>query len=152
MTITTRPATADDTAFACAVHHAAYREVVVAQYGVWDDGQQDQFFSKDWANAEFIILLADSVPCGYACVEQRADDVHVRELVVGPSWQNQGIGSTFLRSVMAAAAGRGVPVRLGTQHRNQAQRLYRRLGFVEIDRTATHVTLEWTGQSPESSA
>lgn len=154
MLIDDRPVSSHDHQFVSrlhhtyAFHHAAYREVVVAQYGSWDDAQQDQFFLKDWANGQFVILMIDDTPCGYACVEERTDDTHVRELVVDPMRQNRGIGTTILRCVMAAAARRGVPVRLGTQQRNRAQQLYRRLGFREIDRTATHVIFEWTGEPP----
>ena len=44
---------------------------------------------------------------------------------------------------MDRARVRGVPVHLGTFTKNRALDLYRRLGFQEIDRTDTHVLLEW---------
>jgi len=144
MRLTTRPATASDTAFAREVHHGAYRDVVVAQYGAWDDAAQDRFFENDWRDAKFDIILSDDMPCGYAAVEYRADDVHVRELVIHPKWQGQGIGTVFLTQVMESAGQKGLPVRLGTQHRNRALKLYQRLGFREIGRTETHVLLEWS--------
>ena|ERR1700722_2436375 len=143
MRLTTRPATDSDTAFARETHHGAYRDVVIAQFGAWDDVEQARYFDNDWRDAKFDIILSDDTPCGYAAVEHRANDVHVRELVIHPRWQSQGIGTAFLKRVMESAAQKGLPVRLGTFHRNRALKLYQRLGFREIGRTGTHVLLEW---------
>jgi GNAT superfamily N-acetyltransferase len=143
MRLTTRLATASDAAFAREAHHGAYRDVVLAQFGAWDDADQDRYFANDWRDAKFDVILCDDTPCGYAAVEYRPDDVRVRELVIHPRWQGQGIGTAFLKRVMESAAQRGLPVRLGTFHRNRALKLYQRLGFREFGRTQTHVLLEW---------
>jgi GNAT superfamily N-acetyltransferase len=148
MNLARRPASAADTEFARRVHHAAYRDVVERQFGSWDEGAQDAFFAGDWRDATFEIILVDGVPCGYACVEERPADVHVRELVIAPEHQGLGIGTAFLRQVQASATARGVPVHLGTFRQNRALVLYRRLGFQEIGRTASHVLLRWT--APDS--
>jgi GNAT superfamily N-acetyltransferase len=148
MRIERRPALDSDTDFARRVHHLAYREVVERQFGPWSDAEQDRFFNGDWHPAKFEIVLCNGVPCGYTCVEDRADDIHVRELVIFPDYQGQGIGSTLLREAMARGHERGVPVRLGTHLKNRALNLYRRLGFVEFDRTDTHILLEWSPAEP----
>ena len=142
MHVTRRPALETDADFARRVHHRAYREVVERQFGLWDEAQQDRFFDGDWRAGGFEIVLCDGVPCGYLCVEDRPDDVHVREIVLLPEFQGRGIGSRLLSDVIAHARQRGVPVRLGTHHQNRAQRLYRRLGFREIGRTGTHLLFE----------
>ena len=146
MRVTRRPATEADAEFARRVHHAAYRDVVERQFGPWDEAAQDRYFARDWGDAVFAIVLADGVPCGYACVEDRAAeaDVHVRELVIAPEHQGRGIGTALLREVQARARERGVPVHLGTFTRNRALALYQRLGFREIGRTESHVLLRWT--------
>jgi GNAT superfamily N-acetyltransferase len=142
MKITRRAATELDTEFARLVHHRAYRDVVERQFGGWNEHDQDRFFAGDWRDAQFEIILADSVPCGYTCIEERAHDVHVRELVLLPEFQGQGIGTSILREVLECARARRVPVHLGTFHQNRALNLYRRLGFSETGRTDTHVVLE----------
>ena len=141
--VTVRSATAADTEFARQVHHQAYREVVERQFGPWREAEQDQFFEADWRDARFEIILADGEPCGYVAIQHREDDLHVRELVILPACQGKGIGSRILQDVIAQARQRRVPVRLGTFHQNRAVALYRRLGFEEVGRTATHVLLEW---------
>lgn len=144
--VTRRSAIDSDTPFARQAHHAAYRDVVTRVFG-WDEPQQDGFFTRDWADAEFEILEVDGQACGYACIEEREDDFHVRELVVHPRFQGRGIGTAVLRETMERARARGVPVHLGTFLHNRAADLYRRLGFRETHRTDTHVLMEWRPSS-----
>ena len=136
--ITRRPATAADAAWARAVHHAAVRDVVERQFGSWDEAQQDQFFDNDWSGGRFEVIEYDGVACGYVCIEDRPDDLHVREIDIDPSFQGLGIGTAGLRSAIEHARNRGGPVVLGTLHENRAAELYRRLGFLETERTDTH--------------
>ncbi len=143
MPFTTRPAVAADAAFAREAHHGAYRDVVIRQFGAWDEEMQDAYFERSWEGQDREIILRDGVPCGYAGVEFKGDYVHVRELVIHPAYQGQGIGTAFLRGVCAQAAARGVPVKLGVFHQNRAVAFYQRLGFQEFDRTETHILMEW---------
>jgi GNAT superfamily N-acetyltransferase len=136
--ITSRPATPADTPWARGVHHAAIRETVERQFGVWDEAQQDRFFANDWNGGAFEIIEFEGVPCGYVCIEIRPDDVHVRELDIDPAFQRRGIGTAVLRSAIEVARQRSLPVVLGTLHKNPAAQLYRRLGFVETGSTETH--------------
>jgi GNAT superfamily N-acetyltransferase len=148
MEIAKRPALDADADFARSVHHEAYRDVVVRQFGVWDEAAQDEFFKNDWVSAAYEIILCDGIPCGYMCVEDRSKDIHVREIVISPQFQGKGIGSRLLRWVMDRAKIRQMPVRLGTQHANRAVALYRRLGFREFERTGTHILMEWKHAEP----
>ncbi len=141
--VTKRPTRASDTDFARTIHHQAYREVVERQFGLWDEQAQDRFFDADWQSGAFEMLFCDDIPCGYACIEYREEDVFVRELVLLPEFQGRGIGSEILRGAMNRARQAGVPVRLGTCHMNRAADLYRRLGFRETGRTETHLLMEW---------
>jgi peroxiredoxin/ribosomal protein S18 acetylase RimI-like enzyme len=142
--ISRRPATADDRAFARRTHHAAYRDVVERQFGKWNEEQQDQFFAADWNPSTHEIILAEDRPVGYCVIEHRADDVHVRELVLDVSAQGRGIGSSIIRELQQAAARDRKPIRLGTFTENRALSFYARFGFEPIGRTDTHVLLEWT--------
>ena len=143
MNVTRRAATASDTPFAREAHHGAYREPVLRQFGQWDETRQDQLFAGDWADAVFEIIELDGTPCGYACIEEREDDFHVREIVIHPDFQGRGIGTAVLRETQQRARAKGVPVRLGTFLTNRAAGLYRRLGFQETGRTDIHVLMEW---------
>lgn len=149
MLLTTRAATTKDRPFLRATHHDAYRDVTLRQFGVWDVPQQDEYFDASWRLGGLEVILVDGEPCGYCQVEMSIDDFHVRELVLAPKFQQQGIGSEFLRTLQGLARSRAVPIRLGTLHQNRAVALYRRLGFTELSRTETHILMEW---SPRSNA
>ncbi len=147
MKVSTREATAADMTYACATHHAAYREVVVAQFGSWDERLQDGFFNDVWRGGGVEILKIDGVNCGYVLVMPEEAAIRLVELVVHPDWQRRGIGSAFLEQLMARAAGRRVPLRLKVLQKNEAVQLYKRLGFVEEGRTDTHLLLKWQGRT-----
>jgi ribosomal protein S18 acetylase RimI-like enzyme len=143
MQLTRRPALEEDTDVARRIHHQAYREVVERQFGPWVEAEQDRYFQGDWDNATFEIVLYDGIPSGYLCVEDRATDIHIREIVLSPTIQRQGIGTLLLREVIERARDRRVPIRLATFRDNHALNLYRKLGFREIGQTDIHIRLEW---------
>jgi ribosomal protein S18 acetylase RimI-like enzyme len=121
-----------------AIHHAAYHDVVERQFGFWDEAEQDALFEENMARRPVDVLLLDGIIAGYCRITDHADRIEVEGLVIAPAYQGRGLGSTVLRGAMAAAADRDVPVHLQTHLENRAARLYRRLGFVEVGRTATH--------------
>ena len=148
MEITQKTPCEADTNFARETHHQAYHDVCIQQFGPWNEQAQDGYFQAAWTAHPQQIVQCDGVPCGYTCVEERPDYIHVRELVIHPHSQNRGIGSFVLRQVMAQAQERGLPVRLGTHHQNRALHLYQRLGFEEFDRTDVHILLQWIPGTP----
>jgi ribosomal protein S18 acetylase RimI-like enzyme len=133
-----RPAARADAEWARQTHHAAVRAVVERQFGGWNEAQQDRFFENDWTGGTFQIIEYEGQPCGYVSVDDRPDEVHVRELVIAPAFQYRGIGTAVMSAVIETARQRQVPVLLGTLHENVAANLYRRLGFVEVGKNDSH--------------
>jgi ribosomal protein S18 acetylase RimI-like enzyme len=144
MMMSLRPAKESDIDFARAVHHSAYYDVAVAQFGPWDELAQDRFFEEGWSALPHRIVLCDGVACGYTCIDDSADQIRLRELVIHPEFQNRGVGSAVIVEILVDARARGIPVRLGTCHMNRAQELYTRLGFRETGRDQTHIHMEWS--------
>jgi ribosomal protein S18 acetylase RimI-like enzyme len=143
MVVAHRQALSDDRDFCRSTHHLAYHDVVVSQFGPWDERRQDAFFDAKWDEGNIDVLLVDGQPCGFAAVSDQTDHLRVAELVIHPAWQRRGIGSEVLRGVMKRAADRNIPVRLRVLHENLAVGLYERLGFVKRSRSPTHFELEW---------
>jgi ribosomal protein S18 acetylase RimI-like enzyme len=144
MAIATRPAIDDDCLFARVVHHQALHDVVVRQFGPWNEQAQDTFFIEDWKLGHVHIILCDGMPCGYTAVDEYPDFIALREIHVLPKHQNRGIGSTVLREILDRARTRRVPVKLGTCHVNhRAAALYHRLGFRDTGQTETHRLMQW---------
>ncbi len=142
-----RPATDQDTDFARNVHHQAYRDVVVKQFGSWDEAMQDKFFADTWAQQGFQILTWDNEPCGYARIEETPEEIRGHELVILPEFQSKSIGSFLLHKWQDTARERAVPLRLQVLQANRAAELYKRVGFKEIGRNDTHIEMEWRADS-----
>ena len=130
-----RPATADDEPFARDCHHRAYRDVVTRQFGPWDEAVQDGFFAAKWNAGRTCVIEVGGEPCGLLDITDFDDELFVGEITVLPERQGRGIGT----AVITDLAARGKPMRLQVLHENhRARALYERLGFVEVDRNATH--------------
>lgn len=141
--ITKRIATETDTEFARKTHHEAYHDVIVRQFGNFDEKTQDDFFAKSWKPETHEILLSDGEEAGYCSVERFPGHIFVHELVLSPGFQGKGIGSKFLQELLEEAKGENIPVRLQVLKENQAQHLYRKLGFKDTVITDTHIQMEF---------
>lgn len=140
--ITKRPATDADTEFARTVHHTAYYDVIVQQFGSFNEKMQDDFFFKSWKPETHEILLSDGIEAGYISIEYFPDHIVAHELVLLPEFQGKGIGSKLLKEVLEEAKIKHIPVQLRVLKKNIAQDLYRRLGFKDIGENETHIHME----------
>lgn len=136
--LTRRPATPEDKEFARLVHHLAYHEVVLHQFGRWDEREQDAYFAAAWPKHDHEIVEWNGEACGYVAVELGCRRVDVHELVLHPDHHNRGIGTTILLEAVSAAGSLGASVHLQVLHANRAVALYERLGFEQSGETATH--------------
>ncbi len=151
MKLTLNTATEADFEFVRKVHHLAYRDMVIRQYGEWDDSIQDEFFKNSWDRLPHKIIVCDGEPCGYCCLLESEDAIDVMELAILPEWQGKGIGSDLLKTVIEKGKSLGVSSRLNVMKTNDgAKRLYERLGFEVFDMTATHFKMRQpvSGETP----
>jgi ribosomal protein S18 acetylase RimI-like enzyme len=146
MNITLRLATPDDKEFCQQVHHLAYREVVVRQFGQWNETLQDSFFEKYWNSLALQIIEFEGRSVGCFSREIHHDDISINEIEVLPQYQRQGIGTQLLVQQLDEARRVRLPIRLQVLRENRARNLYKRLGFKAYDKTETHLLMEWTGR------
>ena len=132
-----------DFEFARHVHHTAYHDVVVRQFGSWDEAMQDGFFKAAWTGAPHYLVSRDDVVVGIVSYIERADVIHINEVQIIPHYQGQGIGTTFLEERIEEARRRKIPLTLQALRENRAIELYRRLGFVPYGESDTHIKMEW---------
>lgn len=144
-----RRALPEDKEFARTVHHRAYHDVVVKQFGNWDEAKQDAFFDTAWESEPFEILECDGVPCGLLAIEDHGEYIEPRELVLLPEFQGRGIGTKVLAEVIASAKERAVPIKIQALRENEALKLYRKLGFKDSGETETHMQLEFNPVEPD---
>lgn len=117
------------------VHHSALRDVVVRQFGPWDEELQNGFFERSGFPSDFEIIEYDGTPCGYVRIEISGAETEVHNLYIDPDFQNRGIGTFLLERAIAI----GQPVSLQVLFENtEAADLYRRLGFQAVGVSGTH--------------
>jgi GNAT superfamily N-acetyltransferase len=139
----TRQATSADTPFLRDLHHRAYHDVVLKQFGSWDQAAQDEWFAESLREADFNVIEESGASIGAFGIRVEADHVRLVELQLLPEWQNKGFGARVLSLQQQAALQRQLPIRLRVLLENRARTLYARHGFVVTGQTETHYLMEW---------
>jgi len=132
-----------DFEFARHVHHTAYHDVVVRQFGSWNESMQDDFFKAAWREFPHYLMSRDGVVVGIVSYIELGNTIHVNEIQIVPHYQGQGIGTAFLTERIEEARHRKIPLTLQVLRENRAIELYRRLGFVPYAESDTHIKMEW---------
>ena len=135
--ITYRPALPSDQAWLFALKIATMRDYVAAVYG-WDEEVQRRMFAEKFDPARLRIIQVDGRDAGLLEVEEKEDHLFLARIEVLPALQNQGIGSSVIRSLLAEGGRKKKAVLLQVLRPNPARRLYDRLGFAVSTETTTH--------------
>jgi ribosomal protein S18 acetylase RimI-like enzyme len=143
MNINLRFVTPDDKEFCHKVHYSAYYDVVVRQFGQWNEALQDSFFEKNWIALNLQIIEVDGIKAGCFSREIRRDDISINEIELLPQYQRQGIGTRLIEQQLDEARYLNFPVRLQVLRENRARNLYERLGFIVTGKTETHYLMKW---------
>ena len=92
---------------------------------------QRQQYQTQYGGAQFVVLERGTVAAGRLCVLRGPQDFRIVDISLLPEFRGQGIGTGLLGAVIREAARIHASVSLHVEKFNPAQRLYRRLGFVE---------------------
>jgi ribosomal protein S18 acetylase RimI-like enzyme len=138
-----RPATPADTPFLKELHRRAYLDVIVRQFGYWDDDAQDYWFRKGLAEAAFSVVEENGEAVGAIAVHDLPERLYLAELQILPERQARGLGTALLRMQLERAQHLQKPIGLRVLHASRARALYERHGFVVTERTQTHYLMEW---------
>lgn len=133
--------------------YASTREEEIAVTG-WSDDQkaaflaqqfeaQHTFYQEQFPEAEFSVILYQGQPAGRLYVDRRSDEIRLIDIALLPEYRNRGIGSGYLKRLLAEAQRVGLPVRIHVEQNNRALRLYRRLGFLDIGTNGVYFLMEW---------
>ena len=108
---------------------------------------QHKFYLEQFRRARFDLMLLGDEPIGRLYVDRRRDELRIIDIALLPQYRSQGIGSYFMKQLLAEAAAKNLPVRIHVEHYNPAMRLYRRLGFQQIDENGVYYLMEWRAGS-----
>lgn len=104
---------------------------------------QHTFYTEQFADAQFSVLLIDGEPGGRLYVHRRAHEVRIIDIALLPAHRGKAVGTRLLRRVMEDAASRALPVTIHVERSNRARSLYRRLGFQPVADQGPYVLLRW---------
>jgi ribosomal protein S18 acetylase RimI-like enzyme len=125
------------------LHHTVYRELIIEEFGYWDDDEELGLFLRAWETKNIEVIVQQSEAVGMFIVIPRQDCLWLDEIQISPQYQNQGIGSTIIAGLIVRARKLNTPLRLRVLHANKgAYRLYLKLGFRTVSRVEHHTVLE----------
>ncbi|WAH57645.1 GNAT family N-acetyltransferase [Pseudomonas silvicola] len=93
--------------------------------------------------SERLLIVLGQEPMGRLYLRCSNADIHVVDLSLMPSCRGAGLGTALLIAMQEQALTAGKRVTLSVAATNPAQRLYRRLGFVESGQQPPYLHMAW---------
>lgn len=135
--ISLRSATADDFEFFFELHKQTLGPYVDQVWG-WDDDVQRAYLERTINPERTRVIVAEGIDIGRLNVEDRPGEVFLGLIEIAPTHQGRGIGAQLIETLLDDAFAQGKQVRLNVLRVNsRAYKLYRRLGFREVNREDT---------------
>lgn len=104
---------------------------------------QHRYYVEHYRGAAFLVIEQDGVPIGRLYVARWQEEIRIVDIALLPEYRSGGIGTALLRGVLAEGAASGIPVTIHVEKFNPALRLYRRLGFSEVDDRGVYLLMAW---------
>lgn len=134
--------------------YASTRDEELAQVTDWSAEQKEAFLSqqfeaqhhhyqKYYPEASFDLILDDGEPIGRLYVSRWEREIRLVDVALAPEARGRGIGTSLLRDLLAEGERTGKTVSIHVERFNPALRLYRRLGFREIEEKGPYFLMEW---------
>ena len=125
------------------------------QYSLWTAEQKSSFLDSQFnlqnhhykvsnpgAASHIITLGGQNI--GRLIVDRTGDDMKIMDLQILPAFRGQGIGTSILKALINEAATSNTSARLHVEHENiEAQKLYYRLGFRQMDTSGPYIEMQW---------
>jgi ribosomal protein S18 acetylase RimI-like enzyme len=120
----------------------------------WDEEQKRAFvrsqfeaqhaqYNERFPDAEYNVVLYKGRPVGRLWIGRTPEQIRLLDIAILPEFQNQGIGATLLKSLLAESEQRGLPLRHMVFKLNTAAlRFYRQFGFSQIDDVGAYIHME----------
>ena len=152
-TVELRPVSESDNEFLLSIY-ASTREDELAQVE-WVEGQKEIFlrwqsdlqrkeYETRFPDADYRVIVVDQQPAGRIWVGTDDQQIRLLDIALLPQFQNRGVGTVLLKSLMAEAETAGKALRhMVFVLNNNADRFYERLGFKKIEDFGAYKHMEW---------
>ena len=100
-------------------------------------------YSERFPDAEYDVILYRGRPAGRLWIGRTPEQIRLLDIAILPEFQNQGIGATLLKSLLAESEQCGLPLRHMVFKLNAAAlRFYQRFSFSQIDAVGAYIHME----------
>ena len=141
---TLKAASAADYTWLWELKRQTMRPYVEQTWGSWDDSAQEAFFRRNFSSETVQIIQVDEQNAGLLNLEQEPGELFLANLQIAPAWQNRGLGTAVIRTLLETARTLHHSIRLQVLRVNTgAARLYARLGFTVYQESPTHLLMRW---------
>jgi ribosomal protein S18 acetylase RimI-like enzyme len=134
--------------------YASTREEELAEVTDWSAEQKEAFLTQQfgaqhyhyqtyYADASFELVLKHGEPIGRLYVSRWEREIRVVDVALVREARGRGIGTALLRDLLAEGERTGKTVSIHVERFNRALRLYRRLGFREVEEHGPYFLMEW---------
>jgi GNAT superfamily N-acetyltransferase len=127
--------------FSYEVKKAAEGEYIKQMWG-WDEQIQRDFHSLAWQQHKPDIIMYGETPIGTIATTESEDGIEIRQFFILPEYQNKGIGTHLLQSILDRADRLGRVARLAFLANNPVKSLYIRNGFQMVRTEDTFCYME----------
>jgi GNAT superfamily N-acetyltransferase len=134
--------------FSYQVKKEAEGELITHMFG-WDEDIQRDFHAKAWQQQKPDIITYDGKLIGTIATIESDDCIEIGQFFILPEYQNKGIGTYLLKSILDKADQLGRNVTLKFLKNNRVKSLYVRNGFrlVYTSEVAHHMERNMGGRS-----
>ena len=101
----------------------------ITQLFSWDEKVQRDFHAEAWQRHKPDIIAYDGKPIGTIATIESEDCIEIGQFFILPDYQNKGIGTHLLKSILNKADQLGKNVTLRFLKNNPVKSLYVRNGF-----------------------
>jgi GNAT superfamily N-acetyltransferase len=103
----------------------------------WDEDAQRDFHAKAWQQQKPDIITYDGKLIGTIATIESEDCIEIGQFFILPEYQNRGIGTHLLKSILSKADRSGKNLTLCFLKNNPVKSLYVRNGFRVVDTSET---------------
>lgn len=132
-----RKATISDFGFIFRVYRATMKPYI-EKIWEWDDGAQRQHYEQSFSADDYQIIQLEDEDIGVLSMLPMEEYDFLARIEILPDYQNQGIGTAIMQSLIERAKAKKHPIMLRVFKINPAHHLYERLGFQAMRQNEIH--------------
>lgn len=119
---------------------ATLKRYYIEVFGKWDDDVEREYFDESFKENKYQIISCDGDDIGCLVKTTNPEEIFINEIQILPEYQNKGIGSIIITSIIEESENLDLPIKLEVLKTNEkAIRFYHRLNFCKFGENGSHI-------------